>query len=140
MRRVDVRLRRVVLALTACIAAAAMLAACGSQAETPQPPDFKMTATAGPKAGEATAEYRYEGVDGKALMALVLRRPDGTNDVLSYAQPSYNDSGAFTASDLPAGDYEFLLYARLGGQDVKKLTEGDYVPANLAASATVTVP
>jgi predicted phage tail protein len=130
------------LFLSACLAvsiAAAFTAGCGSGSGTTLP-TFSATATAGPKAHEATVSVTSDG-SGTASVAVVLTYPDGHRSVLQSGQWRAMDSGTSTSSDLPAGDYTFTVYAIAdGGQGSAPISAGYFVDKYAVASAKVTVP
>jgi len=139
MSRCQAHTRLVVIAVVAACAVAALVAACGATAES-QMPTFSASATPGPKAHEATVNITADGA-GTASAALVLTYPDGHRLQLMSATWSETNSSKFTASDLPAGDYTFTVYALPKNSDsAPAISVGYFTDEHKVAAAKVTVP
>ena len=127
------------ITLVALWITAAFTVGCGSAGETTIP-TFSASATAGPKAHEATVSVTSDG-SGTASVAVVLTYPDGHRSVLQSGQWQAMDYGTSTTSDLPAGDYTFTVYAIPdGGQGSAPISVGYFVAKYAVATAKVTVP
>jgi len=138
MSRCQAHTRLVVIAVVAACAVAALVAACGSTAES-QMPTFSANATPGPKAHEATVRITSDGA-GTASMALVLTDPDGHRSQLMSATWA-RSSSIYTASDLSAGHYTFTVYALPKNSDsAPAISVGYFTDEHKVAAAKVTVP
>ncbi len=127
-----------IMLVAVCITAG-FTAGCGSASKATMP-TFSATATAGPKAHEATVSVTSDG-SGTASVAVVLTYPDGHRSVLQSGQWQAMDSGTSTTSDLPTGDYTFTVYAIPdGGQGSAPISAGYFVDKYAVATAKVTVP
>jgi hypothetical protein len=136
---------RLHIAPTRFVVVVALIAVCGfvaagcGAATEPAMPHLGVSATVGPKPHGATVSIAVSGV-GTAMAAIVITYPDGHREQTGSGQWQAADSGSFTTSNLPKGNYEYTVHAiSAKAQNAPPLSVGYFVDRYAVASGAFTI-